>query len=111
MQGKAASETAGSNERELGRARFELLRDRNGHIRFRYVSPNGEVVFRSGGYTSKSEALKAIDSVKRGVGTASVAENRPTLISHILSGPDWPEEMYEAVNRRSKASSRPPIDF
>jgi prevent-host-death family protein len=34
---------------------------------------------------------------------------RKSLVDHILSGPEWPEEMIEAVNRRSKAPSRPPL--
>ena len=36
---------------------------------------------------------------------------KKTLVDHILSGPEWPDEMIEEVNRRSKLPSRPPLDL
>lgn len=38
-------------------------------------------------------------------------KNKPSFIEHLLSGPEWDDEMYEEVNRRSKEPSRPPIEF
>lgn len=31
---------------------------------------------------------------------------RPSLVDHLLSGPDWPDDLVEAIARRSKAPSR-----
>lgn len=36
---------------------------------------------------------------------------KKSLVEHILSGPEWPEEMTEAINRRDKSPSRPPLDL
>ncbi|MEO4001108.1 prevent-host-death protein [Mesorhizobium sp. CAU 1732] len=36
---------------------------------------------------------------------------KPNFIEHLLSGPEWDDEMHEEVNRRSKGPSRPPIEF
>lgn len=33
------------------------------------------------------------------------------LVDHILSGPEWPDEMIEEVNKRYKGPSRPPLDL
>ncbi len=38
-------------------------------------------------------------------------KDRPSFIEHLLSGPEWPDDLYKEVNRRSKTPSRPPIDF
>jgi prevent-host-death family protein len=32
------------------------------------------------------------------------APDKPNFIEHLLSGPEWPDEMIEAVNRRSHTS-------
>ncbi|MCV0394230.1 MAG: type II toxin-antitoxin system Phd/YefM family antitoxin [Rhizobiaceae bacterium] len=39
------------------------------------------------------------------------AGKKPTLVDHILSGPEWPEDMDEEVRRRTKEPSRPPVKF
>jgi prevent-host-death family protein len=31
---------------------------------------------------------------------------RPSLIDHLLSGPDWPDDLVEAVNARSRDTGR-----
>lgn len=38
-------------------------------------------------------------------------KDRPSFIEHLLLGAEWPDDLYEEVNRRSKTPSRPPIDF
>jgi prevent-host-death family protein len=32
--------------------------------------------------------------------------DRPTLVDHLLSGPNWPDDFVEQVNRRAKTASR-----
>lgn len=39
------------------------------------------------------------------------AGKKKSIIDHILSGPEWPEDMVEEVDRRSKVPSRPPLDL
>ncbi|MBO6539979.1 MAG: type II toxin-antitoxin system Phd/YefM family antitoxin [Rhizobiaceae bacterium] len=34
-----------------------------------------------------------------------------TLVDHILSGPEWPDDMIEEVNKRDKGPSRLPLDL
>ena len=36
----------------------------------------------------------------------SLTQNRPTLVDHLLSGPDWDDAFVEAVNARAKSPSR-----
>lgn len=36
---------------------------------------------------------------------------KPSFVEHLLSGPEWDDEMVEEINRRSKVPSRPPVDF
>lgn len=38
-------------------------------------------------------------------------DKKPSFVEHLLSGPEWDDDMYEEVNRRSKTPSRPPIEF
>lgn len=40
-----------------------------------------------------------------------LAGRKPSFVEHLLSGPEWDDELVEEVNRRSKTPSRPPIDF
>lgn len=93
-------------------ARFVIFRDKSGRYRFRFVASSGRIVFSSaGGYGSRQEAVEAVESVRRGASTAIIGRRKPSLVDHILFGPDWPEEMYDEVNRRSKEPSRPPVEF
>jgi prevent-host-death family protein len=39
------------------------------------------------------------------------AGRKRTIVDHILSGPEWPEEMVEQVTRRRKTPSRTPLDL
>lgn len=100
------------SESTAAAARFVIFRDKSGRFRFRFVASTGRIVFSSaGGYGSRQEAMEAVESVRRGAGTASIGRRKPSLVDHILSGPEWPEEMYDEVNRRSKEPSRPPVEF
>lgn len=92
-----------------GRGRFEFFPDAQGMTGFRFVAAAGEVVFSLNGYKSKASALQTIKSIKQA--SLPAAREGRTIVDHILSGPEWPDEMYEEVNRRSKSPSRPPIEF
>jgi len=111
--GTKAEATRPTQAESLGGAvRFEIFRDKSGRFRFRFISPSERVVFTSaGGYESRQEAVDAVESVRRGAGTASIGRRKSSLVDHILSGPAWPDEMYDEVNRRSKEPSRPPVEF
>jgi uncharacterized protein YegP (UPF0339 family) len=108
---RANAETKQPEKKRPGQTHFEVFVDRRGDFRFRYKSSAGETVFNSEPYGSKSEALRAIEDIRLNAGGASIQGKRPTLIDHILSGPTWPEEMYEVVNQRNKSPGRPPIKF
>jgi uncharacterized protein len=52
-------------EREAGMAhKFEIYKDKAGEFRVRFKY-NSEVIFSTEGYTSKSSAQNAIDSIKK----------------------------------------------
>ncbi len=54
--------------------KFDLYTDKSGEYRFRLKAGNGEVIAISEGYSSKSAALKGIDSVRRNAADAEVVE-------------------------------------
>jgi uncharacterized protein YegP (UPF0339 family) len=54
--------------------KFEIYRDRADEYRVRFKY-NAETMLSSEGYTSKSSALSAIDSVKRNAPSADVEDN------------------------------------
>ena len=54
--------------------KFEIYRDRAGEYRVRFKY-NAETMLSSEGYTSKSSALAAIDSVKSNAPGAPVEDN------------------------------------
>lgn len=54
--------------------KFEIHRDRAGEYRVRFKY-NAETMLSSEGYTSKSSALSAIESVKRNAPGAVVEDN------------------------------------
>ena len=53
---------------------FELKKDKQGKFRFNFKAPNGQIMFSSQGYASKSSAMKTIESLKQNVGSADVKE-------------------------------------
>lgn len=52
--------------------KFEIYKDKAGEFRFRFRASNGEKVFASEGYKSKSSAKSTIKSIVKHVGTAEV---------------------------------------
>ena len=52
--------------------RFEDYKDKQGEFRFRFMAPNGHIVFFGKGYKKKQGALKAIESVKKNAPGAAV---------------------------------------
>lgn len=54
--------------------RFEIYRDRAGEYRVRFKY-NAETMLSSEGYSSKSSALAAIESVKKNARSADVEDN------------------------------------
>lgn len=43
---------------------FEVYKDQKGEYRFRLRAPNGKVILQSEGYTSKTECMNGVESVK-----------------------------------------------
>jgi hypothetical protein len=57
------------------RARFEIYTDKGGEYRFRLVAANNEIVaVSSQGYSSSSDRMKGIESVKRNASAAEVLD-------------------------------------
>lgn len=56
--------------------KFEVYKDKAGEYRFRFKAPNGEKMFGSEGYSSKSSAMSAIESIKKNSPGASVEEEK-----------------------------------
>jgi uncharacterized protein YegP (UPF0339 family) len=52
--------------------KFEVYKDKAGEFRFRFKAANGETMFGSEGYSSKSSAVSAIESIKKNAPGATV---------------------------------------
>lgn len=55
--------------------RFEISRDQKGEFRVRFKAPNGETMFTTEGYASKTSALNAIASIQSN-GPSAVIDDR-----------------------------------
>jgi uncharacterized protein YegP (UPF0339 family) len=55
-------------------SKFELYKDKKGETRFRFRANNGEIMFSSEGYKARASAVKAIESLKKNVASATVEE-------------------------------------
>ena len=44
--------------------KFEISKDKAGEFRVKFKAPNGEIMFSTEGYSSKSSAKNAIESIK-----------------------------------------------
>ncbi len=53
--------------------KFEIYKDKAGEFRVRFKY-NSEVIFSTEGYESKSNAKRAIESIKKHVGDAEIEE-------------------------------------
>jgi len=62
-------------------ARFELNRDMAGEFRFKLISPNGQTIAVSEGYTTKEGALHGIQSVRENAAVAVVSDMTPVPVS------------------------------
>ena len=54
--------------------KFEIKKDKKGEYRVNFVAPNGQVMFSTEGYSSKSSATNAIESIKKNGPEATVVE-------------------------------------
>ncbi|MEJ6783518.1 YegP family protein [Aminobacter sp. Piv2-1] len=54
--------------------RFEIYKDRSGSFHFRFLAAGGEVVFSSEAFQSKTEALKAIESIRANADRAAISD-------------------------------------
>jgi len=54
--------------------KFEIYKDKAGEFRVRFKY-NSEVIFSTEGYSDKSGAKRAIESIKKHVGDAEVVES------------------------------------
>ena len=54
--------------------KFEIYEDKGGKFRFNFVAPNGETMFSSQGYSSKSSLKKSIKSIQKNVPGADITE-------------------------------------
>jgi uncharacterized protein len=56
-------------------AKFEVYKDKSGEFRWKLTHTNGQVIANSGeGYTTKSNAMKGINSLKENVPGASIED-------------------------------------
>lgn len=54
--------------------KFEIYEDKGGKFRFNFKAPNGEVMFSSQGYASKSGLKNSIESIQKNVPGADITE-------------------------------------
>lgn len=54
--------------------KFEIYKDKSGEFRFRFRAPNGEKMFASEGYASKSSAKSTIKSIVKHAGKADIED-------------------------------------
>ena len=54
--------------------KFEIYEDKGGKFRFNFVAPNGETMFSSQGYASKSSLKNSINSIQKNVPDADITE-------------------------------------
>lgn len=56
------------------RARFQIFRDAQNQLRWRFRARNGEIVAQSEAYTSKTACLNGIEVIKREAGDADTED-------------------------------------
>ncbi len=54
--------------------KFELKKDKQGKVRFNFKAPNGQVMFSSQAYESRSSAIKTIESIKKNATDADIVD-------------------------------------
>ena len=71
----AASKVEDQTEKEsFTNPKYEIYKDKAGHIRFRLKASNGQDILASEGYNSKDACKKGIASVKKNAPTAKIVE-------------------------------------
>ena len=56
--------------------RFEVYKDNKGEFRFRFMAPNGQILFFGKGYKTKQGALNAVESIKKNAPGAEIIEQQ-----------------------------------
>ncbi|OHV81504.1 YegP family protein [Rhizobium sp. LCM 4573] len=59
--------------------KFEIYKDKAGEFRFRFKAPNGQIMFSSEGYSAKSSAVSAIESIQKNAPGATTDDQTVAL--------------------------------
>jgi uncharacterized protein YegP (UPF0339 family) len=54
--------------------KFQIKKDKRGEFRVNFVAPNGQIMYSTAGYPTKSSATTAIESIKKNGPDAVVEE-------------------------------------
>lgn len=88
-------------------SKFELYKDKKGETRFRFRANNGEIMFSSEGYKARASAVKAIESLKKNVASATVEEPAATKPAAKPKAAAKPAAKAKAAKPAAKAAAKP----
>lgn len=88
-------------------SKFELYKDKKGETRFRFRANNGEIMFSSEGYKARASAVKAIESLKKNVASATVEEPAATKLAAKPKAAAKPAAKAKAAKPTAKAAAKP----
>lgn len=88
-------------------SKFELYKDKKGETRFRFRANNGEIMFSSEGYKARASAVKAIESLKKNVASATVEEPAATKPAAKPKAAAKPAAKAKAAKPTAKAAAKP----
>lgn len=88
-------------------SKFELYKDKKGETRFRFRANNGEIMFSSEGYKARASAVKAIESLKKNVASATVEEPAATKPAAKPKAAAKPAAKAKAPKPTAKAAAKP----
>ena len=60
--------------------KFEVYKDKSGEFRFRFKANNGQTMISSEGYSAKSSALAAIESIKKNAPGAAIDDQTTATV-------------------------------
>jgi uncharacterized protein YegP (UPF0339 family) len=96
--------------------KFEIYKDKAGEFRFRFKAPNGENMFGSEDYKSKSSAVSAVESIQKNAAGAQVddqakqspcfANPRQKRSSPAVVGDDFYPAAYRPISGAEPAPER-----